>query len=159
MTSSRLRSLTFIFCLLTLGTSLLQADDSCKLPDLAHQKRDAATIQRLDEAWSRAYLRGDTKFMGCLLIPGYVEIMRSGALKFRPDELQMAAKNKGKNLPIPELPKTTVLLHDNVAVAYGEALAPDADGKPKGRRFADFYVWENGEWHVFFSQQAPVETP
>lgn len=158
MSSSR-RGLIFMLSLLSLSTPLLRADDSCKLPDLAHQKRDAATVLRLDEAWTRAYLHGDTTFMACLLLPDYAEIMRSGALKFRPDELQMAAKNKGKNLAVPELPKTTVLLHDNVAVAYGETFSSGSDDKPKGRRFADFYVWENGEWRVFFSQQTPVETP
>ena len=157
MTSVKLCSMTLTLFSLAFGAPRLIAADSCNLPDLANQKKDAVTIQRLDDAWSRAYLRGDSHFMSCLLIPEFTEIMRSGALKFRSDELQMAEKNRGKNLPIPELPKATVLLHDNVAVAYGESLSSGADGKSKGRRYADFYVWENGAWHVFFSQQTPVE--
>jgi hypothetical protein len=135
----------------------LHAKDNCKLPQLMHQHKDAATVQRLEDAWSIAFLHGDTEFMRCLLIPEFTEIMRSGALKFLPDELDMAAKNRGQNLPVPELPKAKILIHQNVAVAYGISNSVGADGKTQMRRYADSYVWRNGQWHVFFGQQTPVE--
>lgn len=136
----------------------LRATNSCNLPELMHQRRDAMTVQRLDAAWTTAFLHGDTRFLGCLLIPEFTEIMRSGALKFLSDELDMATKNRGKNREASEWPKTTVLLHGNIAVAYGESILSGTDGKARPRRYADFYVWEHGRWHVFFAQQTPVET-
>jgi hypothetical protein len=105
-----------------------------------------------------SFFRGDTQFMACLLIPDFTEITRSGKLKFMADELEMAAANRGRNLTIPELPKAAVLLHGNVAVAYGESsISSAAEGKVVTRRFADSFIWENGHWRVFFSQQTPVE--
>jgi|ERR1051326_1008203 hypothetical protein len=145
--------------LVSLLCTRLHAADNCDLPQLQHQQKDMATIKHLENAWSVAFLHGDTQFMSCLLVPEYTEIMRSGALKNRSDELEMTAKNQGKNLAIPELPQPEVLLHDSVAVAYGESLTPGADGKAHARRFADSFVWENGRWYAFFSQQTPVETP
>jgi hypothetical protein len=131
--------------------------DACgDLPELQHQHQDAATVRHLETAWSVAFLRGDTQLMGCLLIPEYTEIMRSGALKHRSDELEMAAKNQGKNLAIPDLPQADVLLHDNVAVAFGQSLTPGPDGQVIARRFADSFVWEQGRWRAVFSQQTPV---
>jgi uncharacterized protein DUF4440 len=137
----------------------LHATNACDLPQLRNQRKDAATVQHLEDAWSRAFLHGDTQFMSCLLVPEFTEIMRSGALKFRVDELQMTADNRDKNRPIPDLPKASVLLHDNAAVAYGEVSSTGPDGKPRSRRFADFFIWKNGRWHAFFSQQTPVENP
>ena len=66
-------------------------------------------------------------------------------------------KNEGKNLPILKLPEPTVLLHNNVAVAYGTSQSTGPDGKIKETRYADYYVWENGKWHAFFAQQTSVE--
>lgn len=137
----------------------LYAQDNCNLPQLANQQKDAATIQRLEDQWSIAFLHGDTEFMRCLLIPEYTEITRSGELKYLRDELDMATRNRGRNLNVPELPKAEVLMHENVAVAYGLTNIQGPDGKPHPRRFADSYIWDNGRWRVFFSEQTPVEKP
>jgi hypothetical protein len=146
-----------LICLVLLfWTPSLRATDACELPELMHQQRDAATIQHLEDAWSMAFLRGDAEFMRCLLVPQFTEITLSGQLKFLSDELEMATNNRGKNLKIPEeLPRATVLLHDNVAVAYGEVVSTSADGTSKAKRYADSFLWENGRWYVFFSEQAP----
>jgi hypothetical protein len=91
------------------------------------------------------------------LTPDFTEIVRSGELKVLTDELTFAAKNLGKNLPIPDQPKGAVLIHGNVAVAYGVSKATGADGKPRATRYADYYVWEDNAWHAFFAQQTPLE--
>jgi hypothetical protein len=132
------------------------AQGNCNLRPLAHQHRDVATVQHLEDEWSRAYLRGDTAFERCLLSPDFTEILRTGEVKGLQDELDLAAKNQGKNLPIPELPKTTVLLHGSVAVAYGMS-SSTSNGKSKSTRFADSYLWERGAWHVLFAQQTRME--
>jgi len=146
-------SLMFVLCV---WSSALQAKDICKQQALMHQTKDVATIQHLEDEWSTAYLQGNTDFERCLLAPDFTEILRTGEVKFLGDELELAAKNRGKNLAIPHLPKPKVLLHGNVAVAYGMSRSTASDGKVRETRFADSYLWENGTWHVFFAQQTQV---
>jgi hypothetical protein len=135
----------------------LHAQTTCDMDALKSQQRDVPTIQRLENAWTIAYLKADTNFEECLLTKDFTEIVRSGEVKFLSDELAFARKNEGKNLPIPNLPEPTVLLHDNVAVAYGTSESTAADGKIRQTRYADYYIWENGKWHAFFAQQTSVE--
>jgi hypothetical protein len=128
----------------------LQAKDACQYSALLHERRDVATIESLELEWTRAYLRGDTDFEKCLLTPDFTEIVRNGDVKHLADELVLAAKNKAKPLPVPEIPKGTVLLHGNVAVAYGRSSGARA------MRYADYYVWESSHWRVYFAQQTEI---
>ena len=153
---SKIPGLTFLFVLFAAPS---WAASPCNLPQLANQRKDAATIQHLEDAWSTAFLRGDTELESCLLSPDYREIRRSGEMGFLRDELAMAAKNRGKNLKIAQLPEVTVMIHDDVAVAYALSSSTGPDGKPRRTRSADFFVWKDGEWHAFFSQQTPVPDP
>ncbi len=140
--------------LLGLGPFLVgrTARADCDRPTLAHQQRDAATIQRLETAWSIAYLTGDTEFLACLLTPDFTEIMSGGSINHLREELALAAKNKGKPADNPSLPPVNVHLHGNVAVGYG-VTTKRLNGNPHSSYFADYYVWENGAWHVYFAQQ------
>lgn len=132
-------------------SSVVNAND-CRFPTLAHEHRDVATIQALELEWTRAYLRGDTDFEACLLTPDFTEIMRNGDIKDLSAELALAAKNSAKPLPLGDLPSGQVLLHGNVAVAYGRSTGERA------MRYADYYVWENGHWRVYFAQQTEIVT-
>jgi hypothetical protein len=134
-------------------SSLAKATD-CQMPALLHQHRDIATIEALELEWTRAYLRGDTGFEACLLTADFSEIMRNGEVKHLSDELALAAKNKAHPLPMGAIPKGTVLLDGNVAVAYGQSQST-AHGAPEVR-YADYYVWENGRWRVYFAQQTEI---
>ena len=145
--------------LLMLCASPALAAEVCNLPQLAHQKQDVATVRHLEEAWSIAFLKGDTALLGCLLLPEYTEITRTGQVKYFRDELEMATVNLGKNLDVPALPVSSVLLHGDVAVAYGETRIGGAGSRGNARRFADFFLWRNGRWYAFFSQQTPIENP
>jgi hypothetical protein len=133
-------------------SSVVEAND-CQFPALAHEHRDVATIQVLELEWTRAYLRGDTDFEACLLTPDFKEIMRNGDIKDLSAELELAARNKVKPLPLGDLPSDEVLLHGNVAVAYGRSQS--ATGA-RAMRYADYYVWENGHWRVYFAQQTEI---
>ena len=108
-------------------SSVVKAND-CRFPTLAREHRDVATIQALELEWTRAYLRGDTDFEECLLTPDFTEIMRNGDISCQ------------------------VLLHGNVAVAYGRSTGARA------MRYADYYVWENSHWRVYFAQQTEIAT-
>jgi len=130
----------------------LKASNSCVRPELRNEHKDVATLQRLETAWSIAYLKGDTEFERCLLTADFTEIMSSGDIAVLKDELGFAEANQGKNLSIPDLPKSTILLHGNVAAAYGTSR-----GKAHVSKYADYYLWESGAWHAYFAQQTRVQ--
>lgn len=123
-----------------------------------HEHNDVATVQHLENARSTAYLRGDADFIGCLLTPDFVEVLGNGELQFLAYQLKVVAKNRGKNLAMPDLPKVNVLKHGNVAVAHAISSTTDSSGKPRTRRLVDFYHWEHGKCHAFFAQQPLVES-
>lgn len=129
------------------------ATDGCGQAALKNEHKDAATIQVLERAWSVAFRQGDTDFERCLLTPDFTEIGSDGKLDVLVDELKFAADNLGKNLPIPPQPPTTVLIHGDVAVAYVE-VSHSKDGKSFSVYNADYYIWEGGAWHAYFSQQS-----
>jgi hypothetical protein len=140
--------------LLALGVSLAAvAHASCDYAVFAQEKKDEATIQQLEHAWSVAFLTGDTDFESCLLSPDFAEIRSDGNLHRLADELALAANHTGKPLPNIDSPAGTVHLHGDVAVAYGISPVKMVDGKPHQSYYADYYVWENGAWRVYFAQQ------
>lgn len=140
----------FCACLIALATDVKAA---CDRPTLAHQHQDAATIQQLETGWTIAYLTGDTEFEACLLTPDFTEIMSDGSINHLSNELALAEKNKGKTVTTPDMPPITVQIHGGVAVAYGISSTKMIDGKLHKSYFADYYVWTNGTWHVYFAQQ------
>jgi hypothetical protein len=151
------RVVTGLIALLAVTTAHAQAQahDSCEPESLMHQQRDEATIQRLEALWNVAISQGDTSFERCLLTADFVEILSSGELKTRADELGFTAKNRGRKQRTPELPAITISIHGNVAVA--RAIWKQTDATRESDQIADCFVWEDGFWHVFFSQLTPVE--
>ena len=152
-----LRTISSLLLILPATVIGQAAVNNCNLSELKNQQEDAITIQRLEIAWSQAFLRADTRFMRCLLAPEFTEIMRSGELKTLSGELAMAEKNHGKNLKMSELPKIQVLLYGNVAVAYGNTTVNTSDGKKETRWYSDSYAWKDGQWHAFFAQQTAAQ--
>lgn len=73
------RTVQLLFCI-CLMVSAADARADCARPALAHQRRDATTIQRLESAWTLAHLSGDTEFETCLLTPDFAEIMSNGSI-------------------------------------------------------------------------------
>jgi hypothetical protein len=144
-----------LMSLLSFVPSQARAKGTCDLQPLMHQQKDEATIQHLEASWNMAISKGDTDFEGCVLASDFMEILSTGELKTRTDELGFTAKNIGQNRPMPEMPKITVLIHGNVAVAYATWKPASANRKPD--QTTDYFIWENGVWHVFFSQSTPVE--
>jgi ketosteroid isomerase-like protein len=142
--------LLFCICVVVFAAN---AKADCTRPVLAHQRQDAATIQVLESAWTLAYLSGDTEFEACLLTSDFTEIMSNGTINHLSDELALAEKNKGKAGTAPNLPAITVHMHGDVAVAYGISSDKVIDGKPHKSYYADYYVWRDGAWHVYFAQQ------
>jgi hypothetical protein len=132
-----------------------QTNGACNVPPLMSQRQDAATIQHLEASWNIAIAQGDASFEDCLLTADFLEILANGDLKTRADELGFTTKNKGQNKPRPRLPAFTVVIHSNVAIAYAIWTPTDPNRRPD--KIVDYFIWENGSWHVFFSQSTPVE--
>ena len=141
--------------LLVLIPARAQVQSGCDLPSLLHQQKDEATIEHLEASWNRAISQGDADFERCLLTTDFKEILPTGELKSLTDQLGSTAKNKGQNYPIPHLPPVTVSIHGNVAVAY--ATWKLAGANQPSDKIADYLIWEDGSWHVFFSQITRVE--
>jgi hypothetical protein len=130
----------------------LKASENCKRPEFMNEHKDLTTLQRLETAWSIAYRKGDTEFERCLLAPDFSEITGSGDIAVLKDELGFADANRSRNLPVMDLPQSTIVLHGNVAVAYGTSR-----GNGHESRYADYYVWERDVWHAYFAQQTRVQ--
>jgi hypothetical protein len=146
----RTMQLLFSICFIVFT---IDARADCARPELAHQRRDAATIQRLESAWSLASLTGDAEFEACLLTPDFTEIMSNGSINHLSEELELAEQNKGKAVTAPNTPPITIHIHGDVAGAYGISSEKLIDGQPHRSYFADYYVWKNGVGHVYFAQQ------
>jgi hypothetical protein len=149
---TRYKTPTVLAILMQLFSSAVNGQNCRRFPALLHEQRDVATIESLEIEWSRAYLRGDTSFEECLLSSDFTEIMRNAEVNHLPDELALAARNAANPLSPGEMPKGTVLLHGNVAVAYGRSQSAGA----RAIMYADYYVWENGQWRVYFAQQTEI---
>ena len=72
-------------------TSLLVA---CLIADTAGaaclkpgEAKDSQTIERLEMAWTLAFLKGDTAFEQCLLTPDFVELLKDGSTEGLDGEL------------------------------------------------------------------------
>jgi hypothetical protein len=155
VTNSFLRLMTALL----LAVFAASAGATCNNQAFLNEKKDASTILNLESAWTTAFLGGDTEFMSCLLTPDFTEIMRNGNIYHRSDELALTEKNKGKAAATMPLPHLTVLLHDDVAVAYGLASEHKIEGVLHKNYYADYYVWTNGSWHAFFAQWTPASVP
>lgn len=142
----------FVLCCCGPAGPVLAATPACSQTVLQHEQEDVATVQALERAWSEAFLQGDTDFERCLLTPDFTEITRQGAVKQLADELDLAAQNKDKHLPPPPPLRIPVMIHGDVAVAY-VAVPRSKDGKVFTVYNADYYLWEGGAWHAYFSQQ------
>jgi hypothetical protein len=147
------------FAALLLAAFATKVVATCSDPVLLHEKRDASTILSLESAWTSAFLGGDAAFMACLLTPDFTEIMRNGDIYRLSDELALAEKNNSKNNEPAAMPHISVLLHGDVAVAYGLASEKRVEGALHKNYYADYYVWTGGSWRAFFAQWTPVVVP
>jgi len=152
-------SLSCTFAALLFAIFTTNAGATCNNRAFVNEKRDVSTILILENAWNLAFLGGDTESMTCLLTPDFTEIMRNGSIYHRSDELALTEKNRGMAKKAAALPQITILLHDDVAVAYGLASEHRVNGISYKNYYADYYLWTNGSWHAFFAQWTPASVP
>lgn len=145
------RCLVAALCLLAANA---YARPNCSRPVFRAERRDAATIQHLEKAWSVAFLQGDTEFESCLLLPDFTEINGAGRVMHLSDELALARANRGKNPPLPPLPDSHIILAGDAAAAMSRS-----DRGTRSRWSVDYYVWDKDRWRVYFAQWTRITGP
>lgn len=116
-----------------------------QIPD---QRRDVASVRRVDSAWSAAYARGDTAFFRCLLAPDYRGYNTSGVESDRDGEVAKAATHGRPDAPLPAYGNSNIEVHGASAWVGGVS---------NGKRWLDVYRYEDGAWHPFLS--ADIKLP
>ena len=125
------------------------ADDAgCQAVQSPDQRRDAATLRRIERDWLTAELRGDTRFLTCLLLPSYVNIAKDGNTRPGSDIIAHAKRNAGKDRELPPI-ESTIVVHGDAATAYSRSRTRDQAGQWQDVRFIDSFVFVNGAWHAY----------
>ena len=144
--------------LLCVGALPVFAQDCRKI--LGAQKADAASIKKVEDAWSGAYMNGGTEYLECLLAPDYVSVSAKGVPRDKAVIVAGAQKNaqqnKGKSTPLPDLPQPKIQVYGNTAVVQS-SLAADPNGKYPAMYSSDVFAFQGGVWRAIYSQHTAVE--
>lgn len=124
------------------------ADAACAARQTPDQRRDEDTLRRIEHDWLAAELRGDTRYLECLLLPDYVNIRKDGTRRQRSELLARVGKNAGKRPDIPEI-ASIIAVHGDVATAYSSSQLPGKDGQVIDAHFIDSFVFVAGAWHAY----------
>ena len=103
------------------------ADAACAAVQTPNQRHDEDTLRRIEHDWLAAELRGDARYLECMLLPDYVNIRKDGTKQLGSELLARVRKNAGKQPEIPEM-RSTVVVHGDVALVQrtkcGQRSAP-----------------------------------
>ncbi|HWY23543.1 MAG TPA: nuclear transport factor 2 family protein [Nevskia sp.] len=115
--------------------------------------RDEQSVRDAEHAWLVAEMGGDSATLQCLLDEGYTNLGFDGKTYGKADIVSHAAKNQGKNLPVPTV-ELSILVHGRSATAWSVQQKHDGEGKPITVFFSDSLEFRNGAWHPYFSVDA-----
>jgi hypothetical protein len=121
---------------------------ACAAISTPDQKRDAETLQRIEQAWLTAEYRGHPEYLECLLEPDYRTSSRSGLVRTRADVIARVPTTPNDTREAPKL-ETIVVIHGDVASAHSTLKTVDKAGAPKEVHFVDGYVFRDGRWFAF----------
>jgi|GEM_PF-1436970 len=124
------------------------AAPDCAAIQTPDQRRDEATLQRIERAWLTAELRGDVHFLQCLLLPDYVNIDKAGHKHPGADIIAHAQRNLGQDREIPPI-DSTIVVNGDAATAYSSSRTRDKDGQWHDVHFVDTFRFVNNAWHPF----------
>lgn len=143
-------ALLFFCCALTLPA---MAQDCRSV--LGPQTADAASLQKVEDRWNEAFLRGKVEYLDCLLSPDYASVSPKG-IHDKKWELETAAKHKGDSTPIPDVPGVTFEVHGSTGIMRVHKEA-SADGKYPAQYMADVFTFQDGAWRAIYSQHTTAE--
>lgn len=169
-----LKSTVFILSVFTININLKASE--CPTAYVQNQKKDAASVLALEKSWSTARRKLDIDFEKCLLDRGLVEILKTGAIKGfdyetsdapiivnstreHRDGNKLLSYENSKTIDVDsdsikklKFWRTKVLIHGRLAIAYGR-LRSDSLRTQDNIPFADYFIWQQASWHVFFAIQ------
>lgn len=112
----------------------------------ADQRSDEAGLRDVENAWSRAFVTGDTRALDDLLDPAYVSVSQKGVPRSKAEIID-AAKHFAEQHPDtpaqPLPPTSTISIKDNSAVVthHGDK-----------ETSVDVFYYSQGRWHAWYSQ-------
>lgn len=122
---------------------------------LGPQKADAASLERVEDSWNEAFMRGNTEYLECLLVPDFVTVTPHDK-RDRVWELEHARKNRGSTASIPHFSGTVFQIEGSTGIAKLYKPAP-ADGQHPATYLADVFTFQDGAWRAVYSQHTFVE--
>jgi hypothetical protein len=120
----------------------------CAAVSTPDQKKDEATIRRIEQAWLTAEYRGNPRYLECLLESDYRTSGRNGKIRSREDVIGRVSQTADLTREVPKL-ETIVFVHGDAASAHSIMHSTDKAGNPKEVHFVDTYIFHDGRWHAF----------
>jgi hypothetical protein len=147
-----MKSLLVLFLVVVCAFTALASDCATVL---GPQKADAASLDRVEDAWNEAFNRGNTEYLECLLVPDFVTVTPHGK-RDRAWELEHARQNRGSTAAIPHFSGTVFQIEGSTGIAklYKPA---SADGQHPATQLADVFTFQDGAWRAVYSQHTFVE--
>jgi hypothetical protein len=114
-----------------------------------HTPSNADTIRQVEQHWVEAEFRGDTAYLGRLLLPNYRTVGPSGTHD-RAAILARALQHAAAHDPVPsdDMPGFEVQVVGATAIAT--FTQPDTSSS------ADVFVLDHGSWRAFYSQHTAL---
>jgi hypothetical protein len=122
---------------------------------LGPQTADAVSLQRVEDAWNEAFMRGNTDYLECLLVPDFITVTPHST-RDRAWELEHARQNRGSITAIPHFSGTVFQIEGSTGIARLYKAA-SADGQHPATYLADVFTFQNGAWRAVYSQHTFVE--
>jgi ketosteroid isomerase-like protein len=123
-------------------------DADCAAVQTPDQRRDEDTIRRIEHDWLAAEMRGDARFLQCLLTPDYVNMGKDGTKHPGSDVIAHARNNAGKHREVPPI-ESTIVVNGDAATAYSRSKTRDQAGAWQHVYFVDTFLFRNGAWHPY----------
>jgi hypothetical protein len=115
-----------------------------------------AHLIHLRHKWLESEIRGDTRFLECLLAPHYSDANYVGSSRGRAALIERSQKHADPDKAIPPPVPQIATVNGDCAVVRNLWSGP-LNGKEVKVWLADTFVRENGQWHAIYSQQTLVQ--
>ena len=128
--------------------SAAAGDADCATVQTPDQRRDEETIRRIERDWLAAEMRGDARFLRCLLVADYVNIGKDGDKHPGSDIIAHALNNAGKHREVPPI-ESTIIVHGDTAMAYSRSKTRTQEGEWRDIHFIDAFLFRDDAWHPY----------
>lgn len=133
-----------------LPTAALAAALIMSTPVTAKDPTADQVVRQVEDAWSQAFVSGDTAFLSELLDPGYVSVSASGTARSREQVIDLARRYAEKSpgqkaQPLP--PSSKIQVHGGLALVTHHG---------PNEVSVDVLHLSNGAWRALYSQHTAI---